>query len=222
MRKLRRPMPEPEGLSNYDYKIHKWGKDSPDTACRTAIWNKLNIMQNGFCAYCEGAIAPDNRHIEHFFHKGQKAGGITSYKKLTFDWSNLFGSCGKTSGDTCGHYKDRQGGKGPGQYNPDDIIKPDIEDPATFFNFLDTGVIEVKVDLTDNERRRASETLRVLNLAFLNAKRKEQIDIFRKELQALEVLSSELDDDILFEEIKQIKAKACLGPYQSAVLGALF
>ncbi len=37
------------------------------------IWEKLNIMQSGFCAYCECQLQEDNtkRHIEHFIQKGR-------------------------------------------------------------------------------------------------------------------------------------------------------
>ncbi|EGA71209.1 hypothetical protein VISI1226_14188 [Vibrio sinaloensis DSM 21326] len=179
-------------------------------------------MQNGFCVYCESVAIKGNGHIEHFFHKGQKTDGSTPYKHLTFNWTNLFGCCGLSSSNTCGHYKDREGKNGPGQYNANDIIKPDIDDPKLFLNFLDTGVIEVKTGLTPHEQKRAEETLRVLNLALLNGARKTQIDIFKQELKELEELSHSLNDDTLQREIDIIKEKVCTQEYQSAVLGALF
>ncbi len=222
MRKLTRPMPEPNGLSSYDHNTQKWTKSSPDSACRTDIWNKLSIMQNGFCAYCESVAVSGNGHIEHFFHKGKKADGSTPYKHLTFEWTNLFGSCGLRSGDTCGHYKDREGKNGPGQYDPCNILKPDVDDPLLFFHFLDTGVIKVKSGLTAANETKAKETLRVLNLELLNGARKIQIDIFKTELEELEKVSHELDDATLQLELDSIKARVCTQEFQSAVLGALF
>ncbi|EGQ7953937.1 TIGR02646 family protein [Vibrio vulnificus] len=222
MRKLSRPMPEPVGLSGYNHNTQKWTINSPDSACRTAIWDKLNAMQNGFCVYCESVAIRGNGHVEHFFHKGQKPDGSTPYKHLTFQWTNLFGCCGVSSSDTCGHYKDREGENGPGQYDSNDIIKPDVDDPMLFFNYLDTGVIEVKTGLSPHDQKRAAETLRVLNLALLNGARKTQIDIFKQELKELEKLSHGLDNDTLLDEMNTIKAKVCSQEYQSAVLGALF
>ncbi|HCG6647049.1 TPA: retron Ec78 anti-phage system effector HNH endonuclease PtuB [Vibrio diabolicus] len=222
MRKLSRPMPGPVGLSGYNHNTQKWARNRPDHACRTAIWDKLNVMQSGFCVYCESVAIQGNGHLEHFFHKGRKPDGSAPYKHLTFDWTNLFGCCGLRSSDTCGHYKDREGANGPGQYDPNDIIKPDVDDPMLFFNFLDTGVIEVKMGLSALDHKRATETLRVLNLALLNGARKTQIDIFKQELKELEKLSDGLDDNALQDEMNIIKAKVRTGEYQSAVLGALF
>ncbi|TMX46727.1 TIGR02646 family protein [Photobacterium damselae] len=222
MRKLCRPRPAPAGLSNYNHNNQKWTLNSPNKICRRAIWNKIDIMQNGFCVYCESVAIKGNGHIEHFFHKGQKPDGSTPYKHLTFSWDNLFGCCGTNTGDTCGHYKDREGGKGPGQYNSNDLIKPDSEDPTLFFNFLDTGVIEVKSNLSANDQKRATETLRILNLGHLNGARKIQIDIFKQELKELEELSYMLNSEELQEEIDIIKTKVCSQEYQTAVLGALF
>ncbi|MGL6535085.1 retron Ec78 anti-phage system effector HNH endonuclease PtuB [Aeromonas caviae] len=222
MRKLNRPMPAPVGLSNYNYTTHKWTKNRPSKACRDAIWTQVGVMQGGFCVYCESVAHTVNGHIEHFFHKGQKPDGTKPYQHLTFDWGNLFGCCGLRSGDTCGHYKDRQGPNGPGVYDANDIIKPDVEDPLLFFSFLDTGVIVVKTGISPKDQRKATETLRVLNLDHLNGARKIQIDIFKKELEALEILSVNLDAVTLQSEIDKIKAKVRLQEYQSAVLGALF
>ena len=222
MRKLIRPIHAPAGLSNYNHNTQQWTRNSPNKACRDAIWNSLNVMQNGFCVYCESRAIQGNGHIEHFFHKGQKTNGSIPYKHLTFEWANLFGCCGLRSGNTCGHYKDRQGASGPGTYDSNNIIKPDVDDPMHFFNFLDTGVIAVKTGLSPIDYTKATETLRVLNLAHLNGARKAQIDIFKQELNELEKFSHELDDHTLQDEINRIKATVCSQEYQSAVLGALF
>ncbi|MBO7910489.1 TIGR02646 family protein [Vibrio sp. G41H] len=222
MRKLNRPLPAPPALSNYDHNIHEWSSKKPSKACRNLIWYKFRVMQGKFCAFCERATEQKNGHIEHFFHKGRKPGGGAAYKHLTFSWDNLFGCCGLTSSNTCGHFKDRQGSEGPGAYNSNELIKPDRDEPKDFFTFLDTGVIEPKPNLSDVDEKRARETLRVLNLSVLNGSRKRQIDIFRKELDELEKISEELDDQALQQALDDIKLKIKQQEHQTAVLEALF
>lgn len=222
MRKLNRPQPGPTKLAGYNYQTQEWTQRRPDKDCRRQIWQKLTIMQGQFCAFCERSIFDGNRHIEHFFHKGQKPDGTAPYKSLTFVWGNLFGCCGLTSSNTCGHYKDRQGPKGPGPYNPNDLIKPDIEDPSLFFDFLGTGVVEPKQGLSKNDRRRAEETIRILNLKALNGVRKRQIDIFKKEVEELAKISQELTDVQLNQEIDRIKGKIQRQEHQTAILNSIF
>lgn len=222
MRKLNRPQPAPAALANYNYLTHDWSSKKPSKACRTQIWQNFELMQGRFCAFCERITYQGNGHIEHFFHKGQKPGCATSYRHLTFAWDNLFGSCGESTSNTCGHYKDRPGSKGPGVYDPNDLIKPDIEDPSLYFNFLDTGVIEAKNGLSPHNKKRAEETIRVLNLTALNAVRKRQIDIYKNELRELTEISSELSDAQLAQEYDKIKDKVRQEEYQTAVIRALF
>lgn len=220
MRHLQRPQPEPACLSKYDYIIHNWSGRKPNKSDRVAIWNDLERMQGKFCCYCESVAVRGNGHIEHFFYKGKQADGHAPYKHLTFVWSNLFGSCGLHTGDTCGHFKDRDGPSGPGYYDPSHLIKPDIESSIDFFEFLPTGVINPKPGLSSALANRASETLRILNLSALNGVRKRQIDIFKKELEALLQLTA--DDEVIRQEIDKIKAKIKVSEYQTAVLCALF
>lgn len=222
MRYLNRPNVIPAGLLNYNYVIDKWNKTTPDKNCKDAIWSSLQLMQNGFCAYCEGTAVSGNGHIEHFFHKGRKPDGSTPYKHLTFDWNNLFGSCGFRTGNTCGHYKDKEGTSGPGIYNPSQLIKPDIHDPKMFFRFLETGAIEPKPGLSQVDLDRASETIRVLNLSSLKAARKRQIDRFKKELTELAAISDTLDGDALKNEINLLIDRAKQQEFQTAVIEALF
>ncbi|MCD9479169.1 retron Ec78 anti-phage system effector HNH endonuclease PtuB [Photobacterium phosphoreum] len=222
MRKLQRPIPGPLCLSNYNHNYHKWTSKKPNTNCRNAIWDNLQVMQGGFCVYCESVAIRGNGHIEHFFHKGRKPDGTTPYIHLTFDWTNLFGCCGLMTGNTCGHYKDREGNEGPGSYNANNLIKPDVDDPKEYFNFLDTGVIEPKPGLPLDMQLKATETLRVLKLDLLNGARKTQIDIFKKELLELEKISDQLDDETLQQAIDSMKVVVKSQEYQTAVLEALF
>ncbi|MGN7974867.1 retron Ec78 anti-phage system effector HNH endonuclease PtuB [Serratia sp. 22264] len=222
MRKLNRPQPAPMCLSKYNFIIDKWTKQSPKKKERIIIWRALEEMQGKYCCYCESIAEKGNGHIEHFYHKGAKNDGNAPYKHLTFDWDNLFASCGYTSGDTCGHYKDRLGKNGPGDYEPNEIIKPDRDDPNDYFDFLQTGTIKIKEKLSNENATKARETLRVLNLTHgaLNSARKKQIDIFKRELLSL------IELDIPYEAISMamddIKKSIRNGEFQSAVLGALF
>ena len=165
MRKLNRPMPAPPALANYNHNVHEWSSNKPSQACRALIWQKFQSMQGEFCALCERATGRSNGHIEHFFHKGQKQDGTRPYKHLTFSWGNLFGCCGITTSNTCGHFKDRQGSQGPGTYNANDLIKPDSDDPLQYLNFLDTGIIEPKTALSTAKLKRATETLSLIHIS---------------------------------------------------------
>lgn len=154
MKLLSRHLPGPSVLKNYDYNSNDWGCLS--SSDKKQIWTEIIKMQGNLCAYCEKKI-PHNaarnkkavRHIEHFLKKGE-------HKELTFEWGNLFGSCGETN--RCGFYKDKQ------KYNDDELIKADKEDPDNFFHFSETGEVEIKPDLKQNNKKKAEVTLRVFNL----------------------------------------------------------
>lgn len=218
MKYLQRPS-APKCLEKYDYNTHVWGSRHPSNKGRIAIWEALGQMQGGFCCYCESIAVKGDGHIEHFFHKGKKSDGTAPYKQLTFDWNNLFGCCGFQSGDTCGHYKDSRGSSGPGPYNPQDLIKPDIDDPADYFKFLPTGKITVKSGLSQQNTNRAEETIRVLNLSALNGARKRQIDIFKLEILAAIKLAE--NDQQLIQERQIIRKKIKNHEFQTAVLDAV-
>lgn len=220
MKYLQRPQPAPACLAKYNHQKHSWSSRTPNSKDRNAIWKKLGQMQGGFCCYCESIAVKGNGHVEHFFYKGENATGNAPYKHMMFEWSNLFGSCGLRGGNTCGHYKDREGPLGPGPYDPNHLIKPDIDNPSDFFEFLPTGIINAKAGLSPERENRARETLRILNLSALNGVRKRQIDIFKKEIEALFQLTS--DVEVLNREIDGVKEVIRTSEYQTAVLRALF
>lgn len=221
MRKLTRPQKTPRCLERCDYTIHKWGQRFPRH--KEDIWEQLDVMQDGLCAYCEAFLVAGNKHIEHFFRKGKMPDGSAPYKHLTFVWNNLFGCCGKDNSDTCGHYKDQKDPNGPGAYDSNHLIKPDIEDPRDFLTFQDTGMVEPKSGLSAIDLERTSETIRVLRLDFpaLNSARRTQIEIFKQELGDLAFRSNELDDESLFNERENIKRKVIQSEFQTAILDAL-
>lgn len=148
MRQLQRGV-APSCLARYRHGRDNWSALSG--ADRAEIWQALEAMQSQCCAYCEAAIAADNRHIEHFVQKGRDP-------RVTFQWDNLFGSCNRE--DSCGKYKDHCAGA----YNPGDLLKPDVDDPDHYFVFVADGTIQIRAGLNDADRQRASETLRIFNL----------------------------------------------------------
>lgn len=150
MHRLHRNPHAPACLGRYRHGQHEWGVQSPTAAERAEIWAMLNAMQGDRCAYCEVAIASDNRHIEHFRQRNRHPQG-------TFDWSNLFGSCNRKG--TCGDHKDKCG-----PYDYTVLIKPDQENPDEFFVFTPDGNVNPRKGLTQGQHHRATETIRIFNL----------------------------------------------------------
>ena len=138
----------PDCLTKFQHGRNNWNDVSPED--KQEIWNALDSMQGTRCAYCETAIHDGSRHIEHFRQKGRDPKG-------TFLWSNLFGSCNRE--DSCGKNKDRCG-----QYTPADLIKPDEDNPEKYLIFSPDGSVAPRHGLSPEDHRRASETIRILNL----------------------------------------------------------
>jgi uncharacterized protein (TIGR02646 family) len=141
----------PACLGGYCHGVHTW--DTVSSAHKAEIRTQLETMQGRRCAYCEGSLDTLGRHIEHFRRKGDPA-----HRHLTFDWSNLFWSCDQR--DSCGHFKDH----GAGSYDVDNLINPCCDDPDDFFIFQADGTISIRDTISEADRRRASETLRVFSL----------------------------------------------------------
>ena len=142
--------PRPPCLDEYTYPAQNWGNVND---CKPAIRSALIVIQGERCAYCEGPLF-DGRHIEHFRRKNP-----AHFPELTFEWTNLFLSC--QSQRHCGHFKDRPGAP---QYNPDDLIKPDVDDPDEFFYFYSTGEVRVRNNMVGVQGGPAVETIRVFGL----------------------------------------------------------
>lgn len=150
MRKLNRDPSPPAGLSNYRHGCDHWSRDIPTSEHRDHIWMKLTAMQGERCAYCEAAITPSTRHIEHFRQRNRHPQG-------TYDWHNLFGSCKRFG--TCGNQKDSCG-----HYPHEDLIKPDVEDPEAYLIFTPNGSVQPRANLSPRDRVRAEQTIRILGL----------------------------------------------------------
>jgi uncharacterized protein (TIGR02646 family) len=180
MRKLNRSLATtPTCLSNYSYITDKWEQ----LVDKTDIWVEIDKFQNKLCVYCEG-IAEKGKtsgHIEHFFHKADP-----KYACLTFVWDNLFGCC--SSNKHCGHYKDQKlTGNIKRAYDPNALIKPDVEDPEDFLQFLESGNVKEREGLTEAMKNRALETISALNLdcSELILSREQQIARFKTRLLTL-------------------------------------
>jgi uncharacterized protein (TIGR02646 family) len=203
MRKLNRG-PAPDCLSRYRHGTNNWNDLTADD--RKEIWQKLDNMQHQRCAYCEGALRADKRHIEHFRQKGRDP-------RVTFLWSNLFGSCNRV--ENCGKYKDELP-----PYNPADLIKPDVDDPEHFFLFVSDGSVAVRAGLTAMETRRANETIRIFNLnGVLSAMRRSAIASYVDQgLEVMQMVASgewtrEEGMDFLKEELAAIESL----PFSTAI-----
>ena len=186
MHKLQRG-PAPACLSRYRHGANNWNDLTADD--RKELWQNLDDMQGQRCAYCEGELRADKRHIEHFRQKGRDP-------KVTFLWSNLFGSCNRF--ENCGKYKDELP-----PYTPTDLIKPDDEDPEHFFVFVSDGSVAVRAGLTAAETRRANETIRIFNLnGVLRAMRRSAIASYVG--QGLEVMQMVASGELTRDECKKL------------------
>ncbi|MFB1116453.1 retron Ec78 anti-phage system effector HNH endonuclease PtuB [Dickeya dadantii] len=190
------------------------GHDHWGAANKDEIWTALDAMQHGFCAYCECRL--NRKHIEHFRTREEHA-------DLIFDWANLFGSCGDTSQKggwlRCGIYKDN----GAGGYRPENLIKPDEENPSFFLHFLTTGKVRPRTGLTDAEHVRASETIRVFNLnddTVLFNSRKQAINAELKEIEEFYSLENELTEEELDELLQETLSRVYALEFSTALTHA--
>lgn len=146
----------PRCLNQYKHGKHTWA----DVNCsdKAQIWQQLDLMQHRRCAYCEASLNSQSQELEHFIQRAVSP-------HLTFDWSNIFGSCKRK--DSCGQYKDTQcfNQKTKQQlYNHQHLLKPDCDNPDDFFTFVVDGSVQVKQGLSEQDQRKALETIRVFNL----------------------------------------------------------
>lgn len=202
MHKLDRPA-APGCLARYQKGPQEWQRIS--SAEKREIWEQLDAMQGQRCAYCESNLSEGRRHIEHFRQRSR-------YPQGTFQWDNLFGSCNRAG--SCGRHKDRT------QYRPSDLLKPDVDDPDDFLQFLADGQIVPRSDLSEGQRHRAEETLRVFNLdherGALRQMRRSAVQGYLGTVEDLQQWA-ELDEDLyveyLHEELKAIAGQ----PFETAI-----
>lgn len=221
MKKLdRNAAQEPTCLSTFTYPEKSWA--NVRSRHKQRIWVELDKIQNKFCAYCESPAerGEDLGHIEHFLHKG-----AVQYAHLSFSWPNLFGCC--DSKLHCGHYKDQElPGGTPRPYTPELVIKPDVDEPEDYLMFLPSGVIKEKPGLSEEQKERATETIKALNLkaAKLIRSRQSQIKLYENRVLALmesvdELSLSQNEFDVQYLEIQ---SQSQLEAHRTAIRQTVF
>ncbi|MFN9659443.1 MAG: retron system putative HNH endonuclease [Cyanobacteriota bacterium] len=214
MRYLVRRKLNPDCLSKYNYATDAWRTrpengfpQVPSEADRTQIWKALNAMQRNVCAYCEGRLETGS-HIEHFAKR-------SSYRHLTFEWDNLFGSCSRD--DCCGHYKDSSHSR-YSNYSLQDLIKPDVDNPWDFLVFGSNRRVSVRDGLSPAERKKGQTTIDVLNLdsSFHIPERVSKYYLVRDILLLIEEEPCEEVISLVIDEVKAILPQ--LDTYSSAAL----
>ena len=149
--------PEPQALNKAREKKSSWKdltKNDQDTY--NIIVEELHSMQKELCAYCERKIKKEDKkyHVEHFRCRHH-------FPENQLEWNNLFLSC--NDNNTCGRHKDCSKTE---KYDVNDLIKPDIEtyNPEQYFTYISNGEIKVNLDLNNENKHKANETIRVFNL----------------------------------------------------------
>lgn len=177
------------------------------------IRDRLREMQRDRCAYCERRTGKnsDEGHIEHFRQQ-------CDYVHLDLCWENMFWSCIDIY--SCGKHKDDcdiKGGTGTKrEFLIDHLIDPSIEDPDDFFLFVHDGTIQIRPDLDEANQLRASETLRVFNLAqspYLRASREDAVRPYKDAIDDL----IEHGEDIVKRYVTSQLAKIEVSPFQTAI-----
>jgi len=152
-----------------------------------AIRSALLTMQGQRCAYCERRTGDERNdgHIEHFRNQAK-------HGELECDWTNLFWSC--MDEKTCGKYKDKcTKESGPQKkFNREDIINPAQEDPEDFFLFVYDGTVRIADGLSETNKHRAEETLRVFQLdrsPFLRKSREDAVEPYINMIKTIFAIS---------------------------------
>ena len=182
----------PDCLGQYHHGLQNWSHVTPND--KAEIWRELDAMQGQRCAYCEADSSNGKKHIEHFRQKDCDP-------SKTFDWRNLFGSCDRET--SCGKHKDRYP-----RYNPDDLIKPDEEDPEYFFLFVSDGTIAIRERLNADDKRRAEVTLLAFNLGVLRQTRFAIVRGYIQQAEEFQKIAAEFPEEdwqpLLQQELKAI------------------
>lgn len=179
-----------------------------DPECKAATRLALRSMQKSgqvvLCAYCERDISKNRSHVEHLASQHR-------FPQKTLEWSNLFLSC--ESSHHCGRYKDHK----VKQYNPDDIIHPDEEDPDDFLQFFTDGSVAPKAGLGERDRFRAQTTIDVLGLAAptLVERRREAVRQAAEEAECIPDLLAEISPNEAWAFISQEIAAARGQPHET-------
>ncbi len=178
---------------------------------REEIRTALLELQRNRCAYCERRTgdARDDGHIEHFRNQA-------GHNDLELLWENLFWSCNDEK--TCGKHKDKcvkSGGKLQ-RFDPDDILDPNVDNPDEFLLFVVDGTVRVIDGLGEHRIRRASETLRVFQLADSPFLRRSREDAVRPYLTAIESLLA-VGQDVVVRYVQNELANVHSVPFGTTI-----
>jgi uncharacterized protein (TIGR02646 family) len=132
---------------------HKYEDNCNNYELRDCLRQALIKEQREQCLYCEKKIknSSDKVHIDHIKQRGK-------FHKLECEYSNMALSC--NSKNHCGIYKDNQG-----VWEDSRFINIELqENPSDFFNFVSNGEITPKKLLSEDQKIRAKNTIKYLNL----------------------------------------------------------
>ena len=151
----RRDPPPPELERNRVRWTRRWkelhtgrkGGDWATKKARQVLQGALAAITRGKCVYCESSLGVSSYpHIDHYVAK-------TLEPDRAFEWTNLLPACQK-----CNTAKG-------GQDHDGSLLKPDEEDPEpVFWINADSGELEPRAGLDEEQRRRALETIRLCKL----------------------------------------------------------
>jgi uncharacterized protein (TIGR02646 family) len=136
---------------------------------KNILRDKLKILQNGLCVYCEERLDKYGFHIEHILSKSLNP-------LLTFEYINLSLSCietGTISSETttnpisCGHAPLKR----DNLYNENLFIKPTEAGSSSLFQYKRNGEIAPTNGISTYDILRVEHTIDVLNLNCLRLKR---------------------------------------------------
>ena len=153
-----------------------------DKAC---IRQALFEIQGERCAYCERRTGTSEKdgHIEHFRNQA-------NHPHLDLHWPNLYWSC--NDADSCGKHKDncdiKHGTSTQAEFNANDIIDPGVDNPDDFLVFVYDGEVKPREDLNAPTLKRATETLRVFQLADSAYLRKSRADAVGPYVRSLDLM----------------------------------
>ena len=120
------------------------------------------------------------------------------------------------SKEHCGHYKDRPKAQ---DYEVNDLIKPDENEPDEYLYFHSNGEVRVRHGVGDMGERKAKETVRVfgLNNPGLKAERRAALKQYlRPQLGLLDELMSWVEEDRMEYVDQEIEATR-LQPYWTII-----
>lgn len=155
---------EPECFISFKVKNspHSYQDDCNDYELRLCLREALIKEQKYQCFYCEKKILNDTSkvHIDHIKQRDV-------YHKLECKYSNMALSCNEKT--HCAKFKDKQeiwdDSKFLRIFSENSELQ---ENPSDFFIYRSNGKIGVKKTLSENEKKRAINTIEYLNLNHKN------------------------------------------------------